>query len=56
MFEPGAPPAKARLSALEKVASSGVKTWAFFGPILPGVVEAELDVLLDLIAATGPRF
>ncbi len=55
LFEPGAPPAKARLSALEKVASSGVKTWAVLGPILPGVVEAELDDLLDLIAATGTK-
>ncbi len=55
VFEPMAPPARSRITALERVTSSGVKTWAFLGPILPGVTETDLEQLLELIAATGTK-
>lgn len=55
LFEPGAPPTRARLSALERVASSGIDTWAFLGPILPGVTETHVDELVQLIASTGTK-
>jgi len=38
-FEPGATPLKERVKALEKIHSSGIRTYAFIGPILPGNPE-----------------
>ena len=35
-FEPGAPPIKSRIAALKKIRSTGIETFAFIGPILPG--------------------
>jgi DNA repair photolyase len=32
MIEPYAPPSKARISAIERLSSSGIKTWIFYGP------------------------
>ncbi|MEE9601525.1 MAG: radical SAM protein [Thermoplasmata archaeon] len=55
VFEPRAPPTESRIFALERVTSSGVNTWAFLGPIIPGVSEADMDELLRKIAATGTK-
>jgi len=38
-FEPRATPVKDRLKALEKIHASGISTYAFIGPILPGNPE-----------------
>jgi DNA repair photolyase len=38
-FEPQATPVKDRLRALEKIHASGISTYAFIGPILPGNPE-----------------
>ena len=38
-FEPSATPVKDRLKALEKIHGSGIKTYSFIGPILPGNPE-----------------
>jgi DNA repair photolyase len=38
-FEPQATPVKNRLKALEKIHASGIRTYAFIGPILPGNPE-----------------
>jgi DNA repair photolyase len=38
-FEPRATPVRDRLKALEKIHASGIKTYAFIGPILPGNPE-----------------
>ena len=38
-FEPRATPVKDRLKALEKIHASGIRTYAFIGPILPGSPE-----------------
>jgi DNA repair photolyase len=38
-FEPGATSVKERVKALEKIHASGIKTYAFIGPILPGNPE-----------------
>jgi len=35
IFEPGAPPIRARLQALRELFARGVRTYAFIGPILP---------------------
>ncbi len=55
IFEPRAPPTRSRLRALQKVVQAGVDTWAFLGPVLPGVLEGELDELLAHIAETGTK-
>ena len=39
LFEPGAAPVNERLKALERIHSSGIKTYAFIGPLLPGNPE-----------------
>jgi DNA repair photolyase len=36
IFEPGAPPLKKRIEALEKLHSEGIRTFAMIAPILPG--------------------
>jgi DNA repair photolyase len=38
-FEPRATPVKDRLKALERIRASGIRTYAFIGPILPGNPE-----------------
>ena len=38
-FEPRSAPVKDRLKALEKIRASGIRTYAFIGPILPGNPE-----------------
>jgi DNA repair photolyase len=45
LFEPGAPPIKARLNALEELHRAGIKTYAMIAPMLP-----EADALPELLA------
>jgi DNA repair photolyase len=50
LFEPGATPVKGRLRALESIHSSGIRTFAFVGPLLPGTPERlvrELEGKVD---------
>lgn len=54
-FEPRAPPNRRRLAALKQLTKAGVETWAFLGPILPGVLEGDLDELLSQIAETETK-
>ena len=49
-FEPGAPPVQRRLDALAQLHAAGVRTWAFFGPVLPGFSDSEAAVD-DMLAA-----
>jgi DNA repair photolyase len=44
-FEPRAPSVEKRLSALEKIHSSGIRTFAFVGPLLPGNPERLIQHL-----------
>ena len=39
LFEPGAAPVGERIGVLEKLHASGIRTFAFIGPILPGDPE-----------------
>jgi DNA repair photolyase len=51
-FERGAASVAERLNALEKLHSSGIRTFAFIGPLLPGDPEklvADLDGLVDRV-------
>jgi DNA repair photolyase len=45
LFEPSAPPIKARLNALEELHRAGIKTYAMIAPMLP-----EADALPELLA------
>jgi len=56
-FEPGAPPPRRRLAAAAAAARRGVKTWAFFGPVLPGVSDGPAAVaeMFSALAACGVR-
>jgi DNA repair photolyase len=52
LFEPRASPVKDRLSALEKIHSAGIRTFAFIGPLLPGNPEKlieELEERVDMV-------
>jgi len=52
LFEPGAATVAERLKALEKLHSSGIRTFAFIGPLLPGNPEklvADLSGLVDKV-------
>lgn len=41
LLEPFAPPSAARVSALLKMSMAGIKTWIFYGPIIPGLNDSE---------------
>jgi len=49
LFEPGAAPVNERLKALERIHSSGIKTYAFIGPLLPGNPEKLVADLSGLV-------
>ena len=55
LMEPGALPPSARAHALRRIASEGVRTWVFLGPILRGVNDSEESVrrVAQLAAETG---
>jgi DNA repair photolyase len=54
-FEPGASPGAARLAALRALAEAGIRTWAFCGPLLPGLSDekAQVDALLAELKRAG---
>ncbi len=43
-FEPGAPDPSSRLLALEGLSKAGIRTWIFYGPIIPGFNDAEEEI------------
>lgn len=49
-FEPFASSIQERLEALKKLHSEGIKTYAFIGPILPGLTERNLEGLVQALA------
>jgi DNA repair photolyase len=54
ILEPGASPPSARLKALKSLADEGIVTWAFIGPIVPGVLDKDrLPDLLTAVKETG---
>ncbi len=54
-FEPGTPTIEERLSALKKMNDSGVNTWAFIGPLIPGENDdiIQLEELVESLNAVG---
>ncbi|WP_434731594.1 radical SAM protein [Thermogladius sp. KZ2Tp1] len=57
-IEPRAPPPSERASALKHLSERGVKTWLFYGPIIPGLNDGEdnIEALLKLAESTRSDF
>ena len=53
LFEPGASPPEDRAHALKELCSNGIKTWIFYGPIIPGYNDSPEDI--DSIIALADR-
>jgi len=55
VIEPRAPKPSSRAMALEKLASEGISTWVFLGPIIPSVNDQEesLKEVVELAGETG---
>ena len=53
VWEPGSSPIQERLDTLRKFSDAGVKTYAFFGPILPGISDRNLPGLFRKFAQAG---
>ncbi|MBC7264068.1 MAG: radical SAM protein [Chloroflexi bacterium] len=58
LFEPRSSPVPARLEALSELAKAGIKTWAFYGPVLPLLsdTEEQMDVLFGELAKAGVSY
>ncbi|HEY7588304.1 MAG TPA: radical SAM protein [Thermoplasmata archaeon] len=52
-FEPFSSPSDRRTETLRSLNAAGIRTWAFVGPILPGVTETTLPRLLEAIRDAG---
>lgn len=58
LIEPGASPAQARLHVLEEARRKGIESYAFVGPLLPGLSDTEenLSGLLKEMKETGVSY
>lgn len=55
-MEPGAPPPSRRLAAMAKLAEAGVTTGVSIAPILPGLNDADVPVVLERAHAAGATY
>jgi DNA repair photolyase len=55
IFEPGASPPEERAQVIEEASSLGIKTWLFYGPIIPGHndTEGDMSAIVRLAEKTG---
>jgi DNA repair photolyase len=44
IFEPNAPPPDERIATLEELSDKGIKTWIFYGPIIPNYNDSEEEI------------
>lgn len=56
ILEPNAPLPEKRIKALKKLASVGIKTWIFLGPIIPGTSFEEVEEIVEIAARTRSSF
>ncbi len=52
-FEPFSSPSPRRIEILRSLNAAGVRTWAFVGPILPGVTDTTAEPLLRAVRDAG---
>lgn len=45
-----------RLEALQEASEEGLRTFVFLGPLIPGVVDEELDEILELARGAGASY
>ena len=55
IFEPNAPSPEKRLAALSYFKISGIKTYIFFGPVLPYISDINLERTLSKFASEKPN-
>lgn len=53
IFEPFSSPPDRRIATLRALNAAEIRTWAFVGPILPGVTEATAESLLRAVREAG---
>jgi len=56
LFEPNASSSKERLKALKKLKEAGIKTYIFFGPILPLISDENLEDTIKKFASVKPDY
>lgn len=54
LFEPGASPVKDRINALTQLRRAGIRTYIFFGPILPLITDRDLDAIIETLEELEP--
>jgi len=55
-LEPLSDPPLKRLDALREASEGGLRTFVFLGPLIPGVVDEELDEILELARGAGASY
>lgn len=55
-LEPLSDPPLARLEALKEASQEGFKTFLFLGPLIPGVVDEELEEIIELAYNAGVSY
>lgn len=55
-LEPSSDPPLARLEALKEASQEGIKTFLFLGPLIPGIVDEEVDEIIELAHNTGAGY
>jgi DNA repair photolyase len=53
VMEPRAPTPALRLEALRQLAAAGIPTTALVAPIIPAINDADIERILDAVAAAG---
>jgi DNA repair photolyase len=57
ILEPGASLPGARLGAMKRLSSEGIRTWAFIGPMVPGVLDRQkLEAIITAIKDAGASY
>lgn len=55
-LEPLSDPPLARMEALKEASQEGFKTFLFLGPLIPGVVDEELEEIIELAYNAGVSY
>jgi len=55
-LEPFSDPPLKRLEALKEASEEDLRTFVFLGPLIPGVVDEELDEILELAHSAGASY